>query len=49
MNKNRESILESPSRKPADVSVVALKEIDYIAFECRAFDVCDLGFYETVT
>ena len=48
MNKSEESILESPPSTPADVSGVALKETDYIAIECQAFDVSGVGFYEIV-
>ena len=33
---------------PADVLGVALKETDYIAFECQAFDTSGVGFYEIV-
>ena len=32
----------------ADVSGVALKETDYVAFECQAFDASGVGFYEIV-
>ena len=48
MNKSGGSILESPPSMPADVSDGALKEIDYIAFECQAFGASSLGFYEIV-
>ena len=34
MNKSGGSILESPPSMPADVSGVALKETDYVTFEC---------------
>ena len=33
---------------PADVSGVVLKETDYIASECQAFDASVVGFYEIV-
>ena len=48
MNKSEGSILESPPSIPADVSGVALKETDYIAIECQAFDASSVGFYEIV-
>ena len=48
MNKSEGSILESPPSIPADVSGVALKETDYIAIECQAFDASGVGFYEIV-
>ena len=48
MNKNAGSILESSPIMPADVSGVALKETDYIALECQAFDASGVGFYEIV-
>ena len=48
MNKSEGSILESPPSIPADVSGVALKETDYIAIECQAFDASRVGFYEIV-
>ena len=31
-----------------DASGVALKETDYIASECQAFDASGVGFYEIV-
>ena len=46
MNKSGGSILELSSSMPADVSSVAPKETDYIAFECQAFDAFGVGFYE---
>ena len=46
MNNSWGSILELPSSMPADVSSVAPKETDYIAFECQAFDAFGVGFYE---
>ena len=46
MNKSGGSILELPSSMPADVSSVAPKETDYIAFESQAFDASGVGFYE---
>ena len=48
MNKSEGSILESPPSIPADVSGVTLKETDYIAIECQAFDASGVGFYEIV-
>ena len=36
----------SPLGMPADVLGVALKETDYIAFECQIFDASGVGFYE---
>ena len=33
---------------PADLSGIALKETDYVAFECQAFDASSVGFYEIV-
>ena len=42
------TVLESPPSMPADVLGVALKETDYIAFECQAFDTSGVGFYEIV-
>ena len=32
----------------ADVSGVTLKETDYAAFGCQAFDASGIGFYEIV-
>ena len=32
----------------ADVSGVTLKETDYVAFGCQAFDASGIGFYEIV-
>ena len=46
MNKGGESIMKSLSNMPANISGVALKETDYIAFECQAFDASGVGFYE---
>ena len=40
--------MKSLSNMPANISGVALKETDYIAFECQAFDASGVGFYETV-
>ena len=48
MNKSGGSILESPPSIPADVSGVALKENDYVAFDCQEFDPSGVGFYEVV-
>ena len=48
MNKSGGSILESPPSTPADVAGVALKETDYVAFECQEFDPSGVGFYEIV-
>ena len=48
MNKGGESIMKSLSNMPANISGVALKETDYIAFECQAFDAFGVGFYEIV-
>ena len=48
MNNIGGSILESPPSMLADVSSVALKETDYVAFECQAFDASGVGFYEFV-
>ena len=49
MNKNGGNILESTPSMPADVSGVALKETDYVIFECQAFDASGVvGFYEIV-
>ena len=48
MNKNGGSILESFPSMPTDVSGVALKENDSIAFECQAFDASGVGFYKIV-
>ena len=33
---------------PVDVSGVALKETDYVAFDCQAFDASGVGFYKIV-
>ena len=33
---------------PAVVSGVALKETDYTAFKCQAFDASSVGFYEVM-
>ena len=33
---------------PADLWGVALKETDYIAFECQPFDAFGVGFYKIV-
>ena len=48
MNKSGGSILESLPSMPADVSGVALKETDYVAFECQSFDASGVGFYEII-
>ena len=48
MNKSGGSILESPLSMPAGVSGVALKETDYIAVKCQAFDASSVGFFEIV-
>ena len=40
--------MESSRSIPANVSGVALKETDYIAFEYQAFDASCVGFYEIV-
>ena len=48
MHKSWGSILESQPSMSADVSGVALKETDYVAFECQAFDASGVGFYEIV-
>ena len=48
MSKKEGSILESLPSMPEDVSGVALKETDYIAIECQAFDASVVGFYEIV-
>ena len=48
MNKIGESLLKSVPSMSADISGVALKEIDYVAFEFQAFDASVVGFYETV-
>ena len=49
MNKGGEILMKSLSSMPADISGVALKETDYTAFECQAFDASGVGFYETMT
>ena len=48
MNKSGGSILESLPSMTADVSGVALKETDYVAFECQSFDASGVGFYEII-
>ena len=47
MNKSGGSILESPPSMP-DVSGVAPKETDFVAFECQAFDASGIAFYQIV-
>ena len=48
MHKSWGSILESQPSMSADVSGVTLKETDYAAFGCQAFDASGIGFYEIV-
>ena len=48
MHKSWGSILESQPSMSADVSGVTLKETDYVAFGCQAFDASGIGFYEIV-
>ena len=39
--------MKSLSNMPANISGVALKETDYIAFECQAFDASGVGFMKS--
>ena len=46
VDKNEGSRVESSPSTPWNVSGVALKETEYIAFECQAFDPSGVGFDE---